>query len=71
MKRRLKPLVWPFALLIAGGLTALLAEATARSSDTVTLYGLIKLVSDLVLLIALVWLAVGLFRVLRPARRRA
>jgi hypothetical protein len=48
-RRRLKPLVWPFALLIAGGLTALLAEATTRSVETVTLYGMIKLASDLVL----------------------
>lgn len=71
MKRRLKPLVWPLALLIAGGLTALLADATTRSVETITLYGMIKLVSDLVLLIGMVWLAVGLVRVFRPARPRA
>ncbi|OYX55364.1 MAG: hypothetical protein B7Y86_13630 [Brevundimonas subvibrioides] len=65
MKRRLKPLVWPVALLIAAGLTALLADATTRSVETVTLYGMIKLVSDLVLVIAVVWLAVGMFRVVR------
>ena len=69
--KRLKPLVWPFALLIAGGLTALLAEAMARSVETVTLYGMVKLVSDLVLLIAVVWLAVGIVRVVRPATPRA
>ena len=69
--KRLKPLVWPFALLIAGSLTALLAEATTRSVETVTLYGVVKLVSDLVLLIAVVWLIVGLIRVIRPARPRA
>jgi hypothetical protein len=67
--RRLKPLVWPLALLIAGGLTALLADATTRSVETVTLYGMIKLVSDLVLLIAVIWLIGALFRVARPARR--
>lgn len=67
--KRLKPLVWPFALLIAGGLTALLAEATTRSVETATLYGMVKLASDLVLLIAVVWLVAGLFRALRPARR--
>jgi len=65
VKRRLKPLVWPVALLIAAGLTALLADATTRSVETVTLYGMIKLVSDLVLVIAVVWLAVGMFRVVR------
>ncbi len=69
--KRLKPLVWPFALLIAGGLTALLAEAMAWSVETVTLYGMVKLVSDLVLLIAVVWLAVGIVHVVRPATPRA
>ena len=68
-RRRLRPLVWPLALLIAGGLTALLAEATTRSVETVTLYGMVKLVSDLVLLIGVVWLAAALFRVVRPAKR--
>ena len=68
MKRRcLKPLVWPVALLVAAGLTALLADATTRSVETVTLYGMIKLVSDLVLVIAVVWLVVALSRVVRPA----
>ncbi len=71
MKRRLKPLVWPVALLVAAGLTALLAEATTRSVETVTLYGMIKLVSDLVLVIGVVWLIVALFRVVRPARPHA
>ena len=70
MKRgRLKPLVWPIALLIAAGLTTLLADAAARSVETVTLYGLIKPVSDLVLLIGIVWLIVALFRVVRAAKR--
>ncbi len=69
--RRLKPLVWPLALLVAGGLTALLAEASTRSVETVTLYGMMKLVSDLVLVIGAVWLVVGLIRVLKPAKPRA
>lgn len=47
MSRRFQPLVWPVALLIAGGLAALAAEATTRSVETVTLYGLVKVVSDL------------------------
>ena len=68
-RRRFKPLVWPVALLLAGGLTALLADATARSVETATLYGMIKLVSDLVLVIGVVWLIVALFRVVRPAKR--
>ena len=57
MRRRVfKPLIWPVALLAAGGVTALLAEATTLSVETVTLYGVVKLVSDLVLLIGVVWL---------------
>ncbi|MBU1345672.1 MAG: hypothetical protein KKA16_01835 [Alphaproteobacteria bacterium] len=69
MKRgRLKPLIWPAALLIAAGLTALLAEATTRSADTVTLYGVVKLVSDLVLVIAVVWLVAALVRVVKFKR---
>lgn len=67
--KRLKPLVWPLALLIAGGLTALLADATTRSVETITLYGMVKLVSDLVLLIGAVWLIGVLFRVIRSAKR--
>jgi len=66
-RRRLKPLVWPVALLIAAGLTALLADATTRSVETVTLYGMVKLVSDLVLVIGVVWLILALVHV---ARRR-
>jgi len=62
-RRSLQPLVLPTALLAAGGLTALLAEATARSAETVSLFGLVKLVSDLVLVIAVVWLAMALIRV--------
>ncbi len=69
MSRRFQPLVWPVALLIAGGLAALAAEATTRSVETVTLYGMVKVVSDLTLLIGVVWLPVGLFRVIRLARR--
>lgn len=68
-RRRLKPLVWPLALLIAGGLTALLADATARSVETVTLYGMIKLVSDLVFLIATGWLVLAVVAVVRGPDR--
>ena len=67
--RRLKPLVWPIALLIAAGLTALLADATTRWVETITFYGMVKLVSDLVLVIGLVWLIVALSRVARPVKR--
>ena len=69
-RRRFQPLVWPLAVLIASGLTALAAEATARSVQTVTLYGLIKMTSDLLLLIGGVWLVVGVVQILTSARRR-
>jgi len=65
---RFQPLVWPVALLAAGGVTALLAEATTLSIETVTLYGMVKLVSDLVLLIGAVGLIVALVRVVRRAK---
>jgi len=55
-RRAFKPLIWPVALLAAGGVTGLLGEATTLSVETVTLYGMVKLVSDLVLVIGAVWL---------------
>lgn len=71
MKRgRLQPLVWPVALLIASALTALAAEATAQSAQTVTLYGLIKMTSDLVLIIGLIWLVVATIQIVSTARHR-
>lgn len=70
MKRpRLQPLVWPTALLVAGGTTALLAEAASLSVETVTLYGLVKLVSDLVLAIGVVWLVAAIGQVARSGGR--
>ena len=69
-RARLQPLVWPVAVLIASGFTALAAEATARSVQTVTLYGLIKMTSDLLLLIGGVWLVVGVVQVLTSAQKR-
>ncbi len=71
MKRgRLQPLVWPVAVLIASALTALAAEATVQSAQTMTLYGLLKMTSDLVLIIGLVWLVVALIQIVRTARGR-
>jgi len=67
---RLQPLVWPVAVLIASGLTALAAEATARAVQTVTLYGLIKMTSDLLLPIGGVWLVVGVVQAMTSARTR-
>lgn len=69
MKRgRFQPLVWPLGVLVASGLTALLAEAAALSAETVTLYGLLKMTSDLVLIIGLLWLVVAVFQLARRRR---
>jgi len=72
-RRRFKPLVWPIALLTAGGLIAGAAEAAARSASTITLFGTLKVLSDLTLLIAVVWLIVAVIHILtvRPATPRA
>ncbi|MGV9008403.1 hypothetical protein [Brevundimonas sp.] len=67
---RLQPLVWPVAVLIASGFTALAAEATARSVETVTLYGLIKMTSDLLIVIGLIWLVIALIQIFRAVRQR-
>ncbi len=73
MKSQLKPLVWPLALLIAGAIAALVAEATARSEATAHLYGLIKIVSDVTLLLGGGWgfVAVGQVVLTRLATPRA
>lgn len=69
-QKRLQPLVWPVAVLIAAALAALIADATAQSVQTVTLYGLIKMTSDLLLLIGGVWMVLGVVQVLTSASRR-
>ncbi|MFA4950201.1 hypothetical protein [Brevundimonas sp.] len=72
MKRgRYQLLVWPVAVLIASALTALAAETTSWSVQTVTLYGLIKMTSDLLLVIGLIWLVIALIQIFRAPRLRA
>ena len=68
MIRRFKPLVWPLALLIVGAITALIAETAAWSETTANLYGLIKITSDLTLLIGGGWgfVALGRIFLVRP-----
>jgi membrane-associated HD superfamily phosphohydrolase len=63
-------LVWPVAVLIASALIALAAEATAWSVQTVTLYGLIKMTSDLLLVIGLIWLVIALIQIFRAVWQR-
>jgi len=68
-RRRFQPLVWPLTLLVAGGLIALLAEATAWSDGTVGMYGMAKVVSDLVLGIGGIWLAISAVSLWLDVRR--
>ena len=65
----LQPLVWPVAVLIASALTALAAEATAQSAETVGLYGMIKVTSDLLLLIGAIMLVVALAQMMMRRSR--
>ena len=71
--KTLKPLIWPLALLIAGGLAALVAEAAAQSEATAAYYGLIKIVSDLTQLFGggLGFVALGRIILTRLAAPRA
>ena len=66
--RRLKPLVWPGALLVAGALTGWLAEAAVGRWQDYQLYGLTRPVADLLLVIGAVWLVVAVVGVVRNRR---
>lgn len=70
MKARLKPLVWPVALLavgVAGG--GLAEQAVARWQDY-QLYGIARPVADLTMVIGAVWLVVAAVRIALAVRRR-
>ena len=68
MRRRLKPLVWPVSLLIAGALIGWLAEFAVGRWQDYQLYGLTRPVADLLLIIGAVWLAVALVRIVSDRR---
>ena len=57
---RLKPLVWPAALLTAGLLIGQLAEFAVGRWQDYRLYGLARPVADLLLVIGVVWLVAAL-----------
>ena len=65
MKTSLRPLIGPAVMLAMGGLIALIAEATVWLDETADYYGMLKLVSDLVLLLGGGWLFVAIGAVLR------
>lgn len=64
-RRRLKPLVWPVALLVVGLLTSWLAEFTFGQWQDYQLYGLARPVADLLMIIGAGWLVIAVIKVMR------
>ncbi|MBX9803072.1 MAG: hypothetical protein K2Y04_09945 [Caulobacteraceae bacterium] len=68
MRSRLRPLVWPAALLGAGLLAGGLADFAVGRWQDYGLYGLARPVADLLLLISAVWMVVAVIDVVRGRR---
>ena len=72
MKRGLTTLVWPLAVVTAGALASGAAETAVGRFQAYQVYGLLRPVADLLLVIGGVWLIAGLVRLLftrSPGRR--
>lgn len=67
-RRRLKPLVWPVALLVIGLLTSWLVEFAVAEWQDYQLYGIARPVADLLMIIGALWLAVAVIGVVRGRR---
>ena len=67
-QRRLKPLVWPVALLIIGAAASWLADFAVGRCQDYGLYGLTRPVADLLLIIGAVWLGLAVIGVVRGRR---
>ena len=67
-RKRLKPLVWPAALLAAGLGAGWLAEFAVGRWQDYGLYGLTRPVADLLMIIGAVWLAAAVIGVARDRR---
>ena len=66
MKRLwLKPMVWPVSVLTAGVASDWLAELAVGRWQDYQLYGLVRPVADLLLIIGAVWLVVTVISVAR------
>lgn len=70
MKTRLRPLVWPVALLAVGIAGGWLAEQAVARWQDYQLYGIGRPAADLTTLIGAVWLAAAVIRIALAARRR-
>ena len=68
MSPRLRPLVWPVALLGAGLSANWLAEFAVGRWQDYGLYGLARPVADLLLIIGAVWLGLAVIGVVRGRR---
>ena len=64
-KVRLKPLVWPVALLIVGSAANWLAEFAVGRWQDYQLYSISRPVADLLLIIGAVWLVVAVINLIR------
>ncbi len=64
-KVRLKPLVWPVALLVVGSVASWLAEFAVGRWQDYQLYSISRPVADLLLIIGAVWLVVAVIKVMR------
>ncbi len=67
-KVRLKPPVWPVALLTVGAAASWLAEFAVGRWQDYQLYGIARPVADLLLVIGAVWLVVGVIGMVRGRR---
>lgn len=67
-RRRLKPLIWPAALLAVGLGAGWLAEFAVGRWQDYQLYGMARPVADLLLIIGVVWLAAAVVGVVRDRR---
>ena len=68
MRSRLRPLVWPVALLGTGLLAGGLADFAVGRWQDYGLYGLARPVADLLLLISAAWMVVAVIGVVRGQR---
>lgn len=67
-KGRLKPLVWPVALLTVGAAAGWLAEFAVGRWQDYQLYGIARPVADLLLIIGAVWLVAAVVGAVRKRR---
>ncbi len=66
--KRLRWLLWPVALLVAGVAAGAGAEVAAARFENYPLYGLVRPVADLLLVIGALWLVVALARAILGRR---